>query len=365
MRETITYHKMKYLVIILIICLNIEIITGQGKFPKINQFKYIDSPELDYYFQISEKPVTNLDYLTYLCWINSVYSAYPEVLINAIPTLNIDSLSQNQKVAIKDFFTRFQKLIEISNSKIVNRLFDYRYINYPVVGLSKSQIYRFNKWLTDRYNEDYAIDKKVFQWDPNQIGSENFSTESYLHGQYEGLINKNIRDKRTKQYRKINWSDNYFIPTFRLPTEKELSIVRLGIEMKEYNSFTFLKKWSKYYIKFDKKGLTIMTGDISRCLLINYKIKDEINNDNMTKVAEYTISADSVDKQDKLQAIYQQLGQIITDEKIFLNQKKDALGLYPFQIIGARANNPFYANPPIGDEYKYHATFRLVLNEVK
>lgn len=55
---------MKYLVIILVICLNIGRISGQGKIPNINQFKYIDSPELDYYFQISEKPATNLDNLT-------------------------------------------------------------------------------------------------------------------------------------------------------------------------------------------------------------------------------------------------------------------------------------------------------------
>ncbi|MBN2259720.1 MAG: hypothetical protein JW702_04210 [Clostridiales bacterium] len=98
---------MRHLVIGLIIFLNILITTGQGIIPEIRQFEYVDSPELDYYFQISKKPVTNLDYLTYLCWINDVYSDYPDILINAFPSLDIDSLSPEQKNEIEDYFTRF------------------------------------------------------------------------------------------------------------------------------------------------------------------------------------------------------------------------------------------------------------------
>jgi len=350
---------MRYLIVFFIINLNIGIVTGQRQLSRINQFEYIDSPELDYYFQISKKPVTNLDYLTYLCWIDNVYWFYPNILINAIPSLDIDSLSPEQLVAIDDKSTRFSKLIEISNSEIVNRLFDYRYINYPIVGLSKNQIHRFNKWLTDRYNENYAIDKKVFQWDPNQMVSESFSTESYLHGQYEGLVNKNIKDKTTKQYRRINWSDNYFIPTFRLPTDKELSIVGFDIEMKEYESFTFLTKWSNFFIELNKNGLTIKGNDMSRPLLNNSKPETTSTLD------EYTIGSTLINEQVKLQAIYQATGQIFINENLLHNAKKDSLGYYPFQIIGTKDNEPVYANPPVVNEYKYHAIFRLVLNELK
>jgi hypothetical protein len=356
---------MRHLVIALIIFLNIGITNGQRIVPEIDQFEYIDSPGLNYYFQISNKPVTNFDYLTYLCWINDVYSDYPDIIINAFPYLEIDSLSPKQKHEIEDYYTRFQKLIEISNSEYVNRLFDYNYINYPVIGLSKMQIYKFSKWLTDRYNENYAIDKNVFQWDPNQIGSENFSTESYLNGQYEGLVNKNIRDKTTKQYRRINWSDNYFISTFRLPTDKEISIVGLEIEMKEYNGFTFIKKWSDFYIIYNKNGLTLKRKDMSRALLTNYKIANKIVLDNKTKIAEYSIRTDSVREQGKLQAIYQILGQTITHENTNFTATKDSLGYYPFQIIGTKDSEPIYANPPVKNDDKNIAIFRLVLNGLK
>jgi hypothetical protein len=354
---------MKNLLIILVICLNIGKIIGQERKLNIKQFLFINSSELDYYFQISEKPVTNLDYLTYLSWIYFVYVDYPDVLINAIPTLNIDSLSSNQKAEININSARFQKLIEVSNSEDVNRLFDYRYINYPVVGLSKSQIYRFSKWLTDRYNENKLIEKNIFEMDPYQVGENNFSTESYLQGQYEGLVRRELIDETTKKLRHVNWSDNYFIPTFRLPTEKELSILGLGIEMKEYDSFIFLRRWTKYYIKYSNKGLTIK-GDFMS-ILKDFKIKDMEPIKSQVKLTEYAINSDSIDKQNKLSDIYYKLGQSIINKKFLPNVPKDSLGHYPLQIICDKGKEPYYATPPMSNEYKHLATFRLVMNEIK
>jgi hypothetical protein len=355
---------MKHTIFIpLIVCLNIGIINGQDRISNVKQFKYVDSPELDYYFQISEKPVTNLDYLIYLCWINDVFSAYPDIIINSFPSLKFDSLTPEQQLAIDDYYMRFSTILEISDSELVNRLFDFRYINYPVIGLSKSQINRFNKWLTDRYNENYAIDKKIFFWDPNQIGSEQFSTESYLFGQYDGLINKNIKDKTTKKYRRINWLDNFFISTFRLPTDKELSIIDNETVMKEYDSFTFLKKWSDFYIVVNKNGLTLKREDMSKPFLDNYQPDFELNPKDFVTVNESFIPVDSGVK---LQSVYRQLGQKITEiDNIGFNTLKDSLGYFPFQIISSRGNEPIYANPPT-DNTNYNLTiFRLVINEYK
>lgn len=356
---------MKYLFVPVIMFTDILFSSRQVTIYNSDQFKYVNDPTLDYFFYISNKPITNLDYLTYLCWINDVFTDYPEILINAFPSHVKDTLKYLQQSDFNDYYCTLRKLITASYSENTNILFSQQYINYPVLGLSKKQINNFNKWLTDRYNEHFAIIKGVFQWDPYQIGPENFSTESYLHGQYEGLVNRNIKDKKTKQYRRIIWSDNFFIPTFRLPTDKELSIIGSKIEFKEYDSFAFLKDWSDYYIRFDKNGLMLKRGDEKEFFIEDFTPKNIDISVSAYTLSEYTCSIATDSNQLFLQKIYQDLGQEITDMSLFQNAIKDSIGHFPFQIISAKSNNPIYANPPLVDEYKYPAMFRVVINEYK
>jgi formylglycine-generating enzyme len=59
--------------------------------------------------------------------------------------------------------------------------------------------------------------------DVNQAGENNFNTEAYLLGQYDGQDGKRpIRDlDPNKDTRKVRWEDGILLPRYRLPTEAE------------------------------------------------------------------------------------------------------------------------------------------------
>ncbi|NJK93997.1 MAG: hypothetical protein HC905_02880 [Bacteroidales bacterium] len=331
---------------------------------KIPSFTFINDSSLDYNIYISEKPVTNLDYLTYLCWLNYVFSDYPGVLANAFPSLDYNSLSPSELEGLDNFKTQFKKLMTLSNLKSPNYLFDHKHLNYPVLGLSLKQIQDFARWLTDRYNEYNAIKQGILEWDPNQKGFENFSTESYLNGQYEGLVRRNIKDKTTKQFRLIIWSDNYFIPNFRLPTNYEVSIVNSRIEYKEYESFVFIKPWTKLYIEA-KEGLTIKFGGRSDVLFENYQPEYSTLPSIPDILKEYYFSCSATNNQKSLKAIYQCLGQQIVDKSMVTKAEKDSLGHFPFLIIGSQNQTPIYATPPKESGFQPSTGFRLVVNVMK
>ena len=66
------------------------------------------------------------------------------------------------------------------------------YNDYPIVGINWLQANDYCAWRTDRVNEMILIQEGILNPDPNQLGEENFNTEAYLAGQYEGLVNKNL-----------------------------------------------------------------------------------------------------------------------------------------------------------------------------
>ncbi|MGA3013076.1 MAG: SUMF1/EgtB/PvdO family nonheme iron enzyme, partial [Bacteroidales bacterium] len=156
-------------------------------------------------FYIDQTELRNLDYLEYLYWLNRVYGVdYPGVYRKALP----DTLVWRDKLAY--------------NEPLVEYYFRHpAYRNYPVVGVSWVQANDYCAWRTDRVNENLLIKKGILALDPSQKDENNFNTESYLAGQYEGLVDKPLPDLNPNGTgtRKVKMEDGLLLPKYRLPTE--------------------------------------------------------------------------------------------------------------------------------------------------
>lgn len=158
-------------------------------------------------FYMDETEVSNLNYLEYLYWLQRVYGAdYPEVYKKALP----DTLVWRSPTSYNEPF-------------VDNYLRHPSYQNYPVVGVSWVQANEYCAWRTDRVNEQILIDKGILKVNPNQVNEDNFNTEAYLAGQYEGLVKKNLKnlDPNGEPTRRVRVQDGILLPSYRLPTEAE------------------------------------------------------------------------------------------------------------------------------------------------
>jgi sulfatase modifying factor 1 len=157
-------------------------------------------------FYMDESEIRNVDYLEYIFWIRRVFSEYPEVYRKALP----DTLVWRRPLAYND------PLVE-------NYLRHPAYSEYPVVGVNWLQANDYCAWRTDRVNEKILVDEGILLLDVNQAGQNNFNTEAYLLGQYDGQDGKKPMEDLdpAKDTRKVRWEDGILLPRYRLPTEAE------------------------------------------------------------------------------------------------------------------------------------------------
>ncbi|WP_075602344.1 SUMF1/EgtB/PvdO family nonheme iron enzyme [Saccharicrinis aurantiacus] len=165
-------------------------------------------------FYMDESEVRNVDYREYLYWTNRVFVDYPEVYKKALP----DTLVWRRSLAYNE-------------PMVENYLRHTAYSEYPVVGVNWLQASDFCAWRTDRVNEKILVDMGVLEMDVNQQGDNNFNTDAYLLGQYDGIAGKNpIEDlDPNKDSRRVRWEDGTLLPRYRLPTEAEWEYAALGL----------------------------------------------------------------------------------------------------------------------------------------
>ena len=75
------------------------------------------------------------------------------------------------------------------------------------------------------------IREGILKLDPNQQNEENFNTDAYLAGQFEGVVKDDLYDLNPNGSgtRKVRMEDGILLPKYRLPTEAEWEYAALGL----------------------------------------------------------------------------------------------------------------------------------------
>lgn len=270
---------------------------------------------------ISSKPITNREYITYLLWLQGVYVDYPSVVRDALP-MSDTALTYNDQVPAERSY--LQNRINLLNSKDRDYIFNSKYLDYPVVGLSWLQAMQFCKWLSDRYNEYTLIKRKYLELDLYQKNEDNFNTEAFLADQYMGVAGEN-RDLD------VRFETGLLLPSFRLPMREELRLAEISASngLKPYGMFEFLKPW---HLEIKKQDTVILyLGSISENNYVKLLPKNiPLPKDVAELVLDEYPEASGLTPMDVLQ----RNGLEKMDVKVNFDTRKDSLGLKPYFIMG-------------------------------
>ena len=165
-------------------------------------------------FYMDETEVSNFHYIEYLAWLARVFVDYPEVHNKALPDTNC-----------------WRRKLAYNEPLVMYYLRHPAYRDYPVVGVSWVQATGYAAWRTDRVNEMILIREGIHQLgDLNeQTNEQNFNTDAYLNGQYEGLVKNDLKDIAPGgTTRKVRMEDGILLPDYRLPTEAEWEYAALA-----------------------------------------------------------------------------------------------------------------------------------------